>query len=95
MKYILSIFLMLIFVTEHYYPITKSNAVSQDIIINKNNICLSACDFPIESSDKNIVNDIWEIFKNELSWNPEITLDQGIAKTIAWWRKNIINNDYI
>ncbi|MAR35634.1 MAG: lytic transglycosylase [Candidatus Marinimicrobia bacterium] len=69
MKYILSIFLMLIFVTEHYYPITKSNAVSQDIIINKNNICLSACDFPIESSDKNIVNDIWEIFKNELSWN--------------------------
>ena len=46
---------MLIFVTEHYYPITKSNAVSQDIIINKNNICLSACDFPIESSDKNIV----------------------------------------
>ena len=60
---------MLIFVTEHYYPITKSNAVSQDIIINKNNICLSACDSPIESSDKNIVNDIWEIFKNELSWN--------------------------
>ena len=27
--------------------------------------------------------------KNELGWKPEITLDQGIAKTIAWWRENI------
>ncbi|MEC8839299.1 MAG: LysM peptidoglycan-binding domain-containing protein [Candidatus Neomarinimicrobiota bacterium] len=69
MKYIFSIFLILIFVTEHFYPITKSNAVSQEKIIIKDNICLSACDFPLESSDNKIVNDIWEIFKNELSWN--------------------------
>jgi len=69
MKYIFSIFLILIFVTEHFYPITKSNAVAQEKIIIKDNICLSACDFPLESSDNKIVNDIWEIFKNELSWN--------------------------
>ena len=31
--------------------------------------------------------------KSELGWNPETTLDQGIAKTIAWWRKNIKSND--
>ena len=69
MKYIFSIFLILIFITEHYYPVTKSNSVQQEIIVNKDNICLSACDFPIESSDKDIVNDIWDMFKNELSWN--------------------------
>ena len=69
MKYIFSIFLILIFITEHFYPITKSNAVAQEKIIIKDNICLSACDFPLESSDNKIVNDIWEIFKNELSWN--------------------------
>jgi len=69
MKYIFSIFLILIFITEHYYPVTKTNSVQQEIIVNKDNICLSACDFPIESSDKDIVNDIWDMFKNELSWN--------------------------
>ena len=69
MKYIFSIFLILIFVTEHFYPITKSNLVSSQTNKNEHNICVSACDFPIESSDNNAVNDIWEILKNELSWN--------------------------
>ncbi|SVA56018.1 uncharacterized protein METZ01_LOCUS108872 [marine metagenome] len=27
--------------------------------------------------------------KSELGWKPETTLDQGITKTIAWWRENI------
>ncbi len=31
--------------------------------------------------------------KNELDWYPETTIDQGIAKTIAWWKENIRNND--
>ena len=69
MKYIFSLFLILIFITEHYYPVTKSNLGKQEMIINNDNICLSACDFPIESSDNNIINDIWSMFKNELSWN--------------------------
>ena len=69
MKYIFSIFLILIFVTEHFYPITKSNLVSSQTNKNEHNICVSACDFPIESSDNNAVNDIWEILKNKLSWN--------------------------
>jgi len=69
MKYIFSIFIILIFVTEHFYPITKSNLVSSQTNKNEHNICVSACDFPIESSDNNAVNDIWEILKNELSWN--------------------------
>ena len=69
MKYIFSIFLILIFVTEHFYPITKSNLVSSQTNKNEHNICISACDFPIEISDNNAVNDIWEILKNELSWN--------------------------
>ena len=69
MKYIFSIFLILIFVTEHFYPITKSNLLSSQTNKNEHNICISACDFPIESSDNNAVNDIWEILKNELSWN--------------------------
>ena len=69
MKYIFSIFIILIFVTEHFYPITKSNLVSSQTNKNEHNICISACDFPIEISDNNAVNDIWEILKNELSWN--------------------------
>ena len=27
--------------------------------------------------------------KSELGWKPETTIDQGITKTIAWWRENI------
>ena len=27
--------------------------------------------------------------KNELGWAPKIMLDEGIIKTIAWWRENI------
>ena len=69
MKYIFTIFLILIFITEHFYPVTKPNSASQDISIVEDNICLSACDFPIKSTEKKIVNDIWEILKNELSWN--------------------------
>ena len=69
MKYILTTFLILIFITEHFYPITKKNVVSLSINKNENNICLSACDYPIELLDNNISNDIWEILKNELSWN--------------------------
>ena len=69
MKYIFSLFLVLLFVTEHYYPVTRSILNNQKIIINKDSICLSACDLTIESSDKNISNDIWVMFKNELSWN--------------------------
>jgi nucleoside-diphosphate-sugar epimerase len=27
--------------------------------------------------------------KSELGWEPETTIDQGITKTIAWWRENV------
>lgn len=29
--------------------------------------------------------------KKELAWSPSINLDEGIVKTIAWWRENIKN----
>ncbi len=29
--------------------------------------------------------------KNELGWTPKTSLDDGIAKTISWWKKNIKN----
>jgi len=29
--------------------------------------------------------------KKELGWSPSINLDEGIVKTIAWWRENIEN----
>ncbi len=29
--------------------------------------------------------------KNELGWIPKTSLDDGIAKTISWWKKNIDN----
>jgi len=29
--------------------------------------------------------------KNELGWTPKTSLDDGIAKTISWWKKNINN----
>ena len=27
--------------------------------------------------------------KKELGWTPQIEIDQGIKKTISWWKKNI------
>ncbi len=70
MKYILSIFLILIFVTEHFYPITKSNPVSTNKGLDEKNICLSACELPPKTTlDNYAINDIWEILINELSWN--------------------------
>ena len=31
--------------------------------------------------------------KKELGWSPSINLDEGIVKTIAWWRENIENSN--
>lgn len=28
--------------------------------------------------------------KNELGWQPKFSLDEGIIRTLAWWRKNIV-----
>ena len=67
MKYIFTIFLILIFITEHFYPVTKPNSASQDISVVEDNICLSACDFPIKSTEKKIVNDIWAVSYTHLT----------------------------
>ena len=29
--------------------------------------------------------------QKEIGWNPQIEIDQGIKKTISWWKKNIKN----
>ena len=29
------------------------------------------------------------IAKKELGWKPKISLDEGIKRTIAWWKENI------
>jgi GDP-L-fucose synthase len=31
--------------------------------------------------------------KNELGWTPKMSLDDGIDKTIIWWKKNINNSN--
>lgn len=31
----------------------------------------------------------YSLAKRELGWSPQVTLDEGIAKTIAWWRENV------
>ena len=70
MKYILSIFLILIFVTEHFNPITKSNPDSTNKRLDEKNNSLSACEQPPKTTlDNYAINDIWEILINELSWN--------------------------
>ena len=31
--------------------------------------------------------------KKELGWSPNTNLDEGITKTITWWKKNIENTN--
>ena len=27
--------------------------------------------------------------KNELNWSPTVSIEDGVSKTLEWWRKNI------
>jgi GDP-L-fucose synthase len=31
----------------------------------------------------------YDLAKQELGWEPRVTLDEGIKRTVAWWRENI------
>ena len=44
MKYIFSLFLVIIFLTEHFFPLTKTADVLIKVVDNENAICYSACD---------------------------------------------------
>ncbi len=44
MKYIFSLFLVIIFLTEHFSPLTKTTDVVIKMIDNENEICYNACD---------------------------------------------------
>ena len=44
MKYIFSLFLVIIFLTEHFSPLTKTTDVLIKMVDNEYAICYSACD---------------------------------------------------
>ena len=70
MKYIFSLFLVIIFLTEHFSPLTKTTNELIKVIDNEEAICYSACnvvDSLIKESKPQ--TDLWQHLIENLSWN--------------------------
>jgi nucleoside-diphosphate-sugar epimerase len=56
--------------------LTKKNLI---VIDNQKNI--------VPNNNQYLIADISRL-KNELKWQPDYTLDEGLERTISWWKKN-------
>ena len=69
MKYILSLFLVIIFLTEHFSPLTRSTDVITKVFDSGEIICYSACNFDSLITKPDLQTDLWYHLKENLSWN--------------------------
>jgi len=69
MKYIFSLFLVIIFLTEHYSPLTRTTDVLIKVVDNGEVICYSACDIDPLITEPEPQTDLWQHLKENLSWN--------------------------
>jgi len=69
MKYIFSLFLVIIFLTEHFSPLTKTTNVLIKVVDNEDAICYSACDVDPLITKPVPQTNLWEHLKDNLSWN--------------------------
>ena len=69
MKYIFSLFLVIIFLTEHFFPLTKTADVLIKVVDNENAICYSACDIDPLIIEPVQHTNLWQHLKENLSWN--------------------------
>ncbi len=69
MKYIFSLFLVIIFLTEHFSPLTKTTDVVIKMIDNENEICYNACDIDPLITEPVKQTNLWQHLKENLSWN--------------------------
>ena len=69
MKYIFTLFLVIIFLTEHFSPLTKTTDVSIKVVDNEEVICYSACDVDSLITEPMQQTNLWQHLKENLSWN--------------------------
>ena len=69
MKYIFTLFLVIIFLTEHFSPLTKTTDVLIKMVDNEYAICYSACDIDPLITEPMQQTNLWQHLKENLSWN--------------------------
>ena len=97
MKYIFSLFLVIIFLTEHFYPLTKTTELSIKIVDNEATICYTACDVDLLMIEPEPQTDLWQHVKEDLSWDTHYknkTVKQEIEriKNHGSWYFNYLSN---
>ncbi len=97
MKYIFSLFLVIIFLTEHFSPLTRTADLLIKVVDNEAALCYSACDVDPLITEPEPQTDLWQHVKENISWNTyykDKTVQQEIEriKNHGSWYFNFLSH---
>ena len=83
MKYIFSLFLVIIFLTEHFSPLTRTANLLIKVVDNEVALCYSACDVDPLITEPEPQTDLWQHIKENIF----IYISLGLISAKVIWQR--------